>query len=152
MMYSYYALSLLKIPCPWKRYLTLAQLAQFSAVVVYSTICSVLWTYSSSTTVGWKPYAAVGVQVWEMVSLFVLFSLFYKKSYGTNAKKHQPRKDATSTMDSCSDALEAVAKDAQGVVANASKGAQKVVSNACMTASGQSVRNATNTPSWSIIH
>jgi elongation of very long chain fatty acids protein 4 len=86
MMYSYYAMSLLKIPCPWKRYLTLAQLAQFSAVVLYSTF---VWTYYSSNiqTAGWRPYAAISIQVWEMVSLFALFSIFYKKSYGTSKTK-----------------------------------------------------------------
>jgi len=82
MMYAYYAMSLLKIPCPWKRYLTLAQLAQFSAVVLYSVVCVLLWTWKYDN-LGWQPYVAVGVQVWEMVSLFALFSIFYKKSYGS---------------------------------------------------------------------
>merc|ERR1711862_1083382 len=35
-MYSYYTLSLLKISCPWKKYLTMAQLFQFTTVVIYS--------------------------------------------------------------------------------------------------------------------
>lgn len=152
MMYSYYAMSLLKIPCPWKRYLTLAQLTQFSTVVLYSIITTVIWTYSYQN-LGWKPYAAVGVQVWEMLSLFVLFTFFYKKSYGSNATaKVNKIESRNGTMKSCAAALDAVAKDAQGVVSNASKGVQKVVSNACMTPPGQSVMSATNKPSWSIIN
>jgi hypothetical protein len=86
MMYAYYAMSLLKIPCPWKRYLTLAQLTQFSTVVLYSTVCVMMWTLKNEH-LGWEPYVAVGVQVWEMVSLFALFTIFYKKSYGTGKTK-----------------------------------------------------------------
>lgn len=91
MMYAYYAMSLLKIPCPWKRYLTLAQLAQFSTVVLYSVVCVLLWTWKHDT-LGWQPYVAVGVQVWEMVSLFLLFTLFYKKSYGSKRENMKLQK------------------------------------------------------------
>jgi hypothetical protein len=45
-----------------------------------------MWTLKNEN-LGWEPYAAVGVQVWEMFSLFALFSMFYKKSYGTSKAK-----------------------------------------------------------------
>merc|ERR1712087_1062039 len=38
MMYSYYTMSLMRISCPWKKYLTMGQLIQFSTVVVYSMV------------------------------------------------------------------------------------------------------------------
>ena len=77
MMYSYYTLSLLKIPCPWKKYLTMAQLAQFCTVIVYS-ICSMLQMPEEGT---WKQYLGHSIQDFEMTSLFVLFMHFYRKAY-----------------------------------------------------------------------
>ena len=79
MMYSYYALALLKVRCPWKRYLTQAQLLQFTTVVVYSFVCMQMWP---KDLVESRHYLCIGIQVWEMVSLFVLFFIFYRKSYG----------------------------------------------------------------------
>jgi elongation of very long chain fatty acids protein 4 len=79
LMYGYYTLALLKIPCPWKRYLTQAQLLQFFSVIIYS-ICSVyLWPRDQQER---DHYIGLYVQLWEMSSLFILFALFYKKSYG----------------------------------------------------------------------
>ena len=83
MMYSYYAMALLKIPCPFKRYLTMAQLTQFATVVAYSFVCVTMWPSGQRD---WRAYTAICTQVWEMVSLFALFSLFYKKSYGNQKK------------------------------------------------------------------
>jgi len=77
MMYSYYTLALLKIQCPWKKYLTMAQLAQFCSVIVYS-LTSMINMPEEGT---WKQYIGHGVQDFEMTSLFLLFMHFYRKAY-----------------------------------------------------------------------
>jgi len=79
LMYSYYALALLKISCPWKRFLTQAQLLQFTTVVIYSAFSMALWPKDEWE---WKHVLCIGIQVWEMGSLFVLFYFFYRRSYG----------------------------------------------------------------------
>ena len=77
-MYSYYTLSLLKVPCPWKRFLTQAQLLQFLSVIVYTIfVVKGLYTQNAAT----KLYLCPAVQVFEMASLFFLFMKFYSKSY-----------------------------------------------------------------------
>ena len=83
MMYSYYTLSLLKIRCPWKKYLTQAQLLQFVSVVVYSSFSMVRMPDGAT----WRHYLAYSVQVFEMVSLFVLFLFFYRKAYSSKKTK-----------------------------------------------------------------
>jgi GNS1/SUR4 family len=83
MMYSYYTFSLLKISCPWKRYLTQAQLLQFASVVTYSVIGSTLYLPSGS----WREYTAHAIQDFEMISLFVLFLHFYRKAYSDKKDK-----------------------------------------------------------------
>merc|ERR1739842_221760 len=85
-MYSYYTMSLLRMSCPWKKYLTMAQLAQFTTVVVYSMVS--LYVLPSETH--WKNYGALVVQVGEMTSLFLLFLHFYKKSYNKGGKSKAP--------------------------------------------------------------
>lgn len=90
MMYSYYALSLLKIRCPWKKYLTQAQLLQFTSVVTYTIFSMFLW--DREVTTGWH-YFAGGVQMFEMISLFVLFFSFYRKAY---SQKRKSSKNVTS--------------------------------------------------------
>jgi len=82
MMYSYYTLSLLKIRCPWKKYLTMAQLTQFVSVLLYSA-CSI-WQMPAEGT--WKHYLGHCIQDFEMISLFVLFLHFYKKAYSRKQK------------------------------------------------------------------
>ena len=78
LMYSYYTLSLLKVPCPWKRFLTQAQLLQFLSVIVYTIfVVKGLYTQNAATTL----YLCPAVQVFEMASLFFLFMKFYSKSY-----------------------------------------------------------------------
>ena len=79
MMYSYYTLSLLKFSCPWKRYITQAQLLQFMSVVVYTAVSFVI-VYREGKAES-KHYACFVVQTFEMVSMFYLFSLFYSKAY-----------------------------------------------------------------------
>eukprot|EP00536_Pseudo-nitzschia_multiseries_P010747 jgi/Psemu1/259222/estExt_Genewise1Plus.C_3380012 len=77
MMYSYYTLSLLKFPCPWKRFITQAQLIQFTSVVVYTAFSFGILRKEI------EPIHNIcfAVQTFEMVSLFYLFSLFYSKAY-----------------------------------------------------------------------
>lgn len=77
MMYSYYTLSLLKIRCPWKKYLTMAQLTQFVSVLLYSAFSM----YNMPKEGTWKHYLGHSIQDFEMSSLFVLFMHFYRKAY-----------------------------------------------------------------------
>ena len=86
MMYSYYTLALLRISCPWKKYLTVAQLLQFTTVVIYSIVS--LCVLPSNTH--WKHYSALACQCGEMISLFLLFLHFYRKSYGTKSSEKKP--------------------------------------------------------------
>jgi len=79
LMYSYYTLSLLKIRCPWKKYLTAAQLGQFVTVNLYTFAAIYFWCYEPTVHIN-IAIAAV-VQLSEMTSLFVLFYIFYRKSY-----------------------------------------------------------------------
>lgn len=82
MMYSYYTLSLLKIRCPWKKYLTMAQLTQFISVLLYSA-CSMYKMPKEGT---WRHYLGHCIQDFEMMSLFVLFMHFYRKAYSRKQK------------------------------------------------------------------
>ncbi len=93
LMYSYYALALMKVRCPWKRYLTQAQLLQFTSVVIYTVATAYMHYHrvSPEAIEGVQPslrtyYFCCVVQVFEMVSLFVLFSLFYKRKYSSSSK------------------------------------------------------------------
>jgi elongation of very long chain fatty acids protein 4 len=97
MMYSYYTLSLLKINCPWKRYLTQAQLLQFTSVIIYS-IYSAKKLYDQKAESQF--FVAIAVQVFEMVSLFFLFMHFYSKAY---SKKKASSKNSSSDSDNGSD-------------------------------------------------
>ena len=143
LMYSYYALSLCKISCPWKRFLTQAQLVQFTSVVVY-TLCMPIF---SVDTLEQKHYIAMGVQIWEMASLFVLFSLFYKKSYG---KKQQQR--STPKPTDIDDQCQAAVAAASNVVGSAAKDAGKIASTAgkVMNDVTKPAQKAMNQPSWSM--
>jgi elongation of very long chain fatty acids protein 4 len=105
MMYSYYALSLLKIRCPWKKYLTMAQLAQFLSVLIYSAVSII----NMPVEANWKHYAAYCTQVFEMTSLFVLFMHFYRKAYSD--KQKQPKQMTASDNDSTSAACSSVSSE-----------------------------------------
>jgi elongation of very long chain fatty acids protein 4 len=94
LMYSYYTLSLLKINCPWKKYLTQCQLIQFVSVVLYS----IYSTFQIPPGTHWTKYFSYLIQVFEMVSLFVFFSLFYKKAY--NTKKPQSKISSSTSASS----------------------------------------------------
>jgi len=93
MMYSYYTFSLLKIRCPWKKYLTQAQLLQFLSVLAYSA-----WSmYRMEEEANWTHYLAYSIQVFEMTSMFVLFLHFYSKAY---RKRHELVTEDKSSADS----------------------------------------------------
>jgi len=94
MMYSYYALSLLKIRCPWKKYLTLAQLAQFCTVVLYTGISYMKVMKHAPKEV----LTCYLVQAFEMISLFILFTQFYIETYRkqTTSKKKAECKSSVS--------------------------------------------------------
>ena len=85
MMYSYYTLSLCKISCPWKRYLTQAQLTQFTSVVVYTGCCT--YIHMNKGDLESKHIGCLVVQFLEMTSLFVLFMHFYAKAYKSKKSK-----------------------------------------------------------------
>ncbi len=121
LMYSYYALALLKIACPWKKYLTQAQLLQFLSVLVYSVFSYLKWPEDERN---WRHVVAVVIQVWEMVSLFALFSFFYAKSYGKKSKKEKLDDDQ------CQKAVTNAVAGAADVVGNAAKDAEKFASQA----------------------
>lgn len=94
MMYSYYTLSLLKFSCPWKKYLTQAQLLQFTSVVIYTGFSVAIQLRQRIAEP--RHYACFAVQTFEMVSLFVLFMHFYSKAY----KKKKSQTKVTSEVES----------------------------------------------------
>ena len=107
MMYSYYTLSLLKVRCPWKKYLTQAQLLQFTTVLAY-TACMAYYHIRNSDVES-KHYWCMIIQSFEMISLFVLFMAFYSKAYKSKGNKTKggkddnesvPEQDSISTDDS----------------------------------------------------
>lgn len=140
LMYSYYALALLKVTCPWKRVLTQAQLLQFMSVVVY-TMATMYYHYYN------VPHEAIdgeqpsfqtflfccGVQVFEMVSLFILFSFFYKRSYSKKNKGKNNSKSKISskeTEDQCHKAMGEISLAAKEVAEHAAKDAGKLMATA----------------------
>lgn len=98
MMYSYYTLSLLKIQCPWKKYLTQAQLLQFLSVLAFSA-CSLYYMPEEGN---WTQYLAYGIQVFEMSSMFVLFLHFYVKAYSSKQRQRR-RKQLDASIASSAD-------------------------------------------------
>ena len=105
MMYSYYTLALLKIACPWKRYLTQAQLVQFISVVGYTIFC-----YTKQPAGTWiMPYV---VQLFEMVSLLVLFLHFYRKAYRSKQESKRTKAAAAAAAAASASVKVVVAEDA----------------------------------------
>lgn len=132
LMYSYYAFALLKIPCPWKKILTQAQLFQFTSVVVYTFFSVQMWPKEQRES---KHVICAAVQVWEMTSLFVLFSFFYMKSYG---KKKSMQK--ASDEDQCQKAVKEGVAGAAQAVESAAKNAGKLASSVQSTKGKINVR------------
>lgn len=71
-MYGYYALALCKVPCPWKKHLTMFQMVQFVCCAAQS--CYVFYKGNL-----WWPVPAL--QLFVMLNMLVLFSRFYAKKY-----------------------------------------------------------------------
>eukprot|EP00941_MAST-03F_sp_MAST-3F-sp1_P003721 g3721.t1 len=83
LMYSYYALALLKVPCPWKRSLTKLQLAQFVCVFgqsIYLFYLRMTLPEAEADIIS-PPTYLILVQSFAMVTLFLLFAAFYRKAY-----------------------------------------------------------------------
>jgi len=90
-MYSYYLLSALKLPCPWKKYVTMMQLTQFAVIFVQGWYA----IYLGST-----PTALVLLQQFVMVNMLVLFGKFYADSYSSKGKKKAtPSSDGSGQAD-----------------------------------------------------
>jgi len=120
-MYAYYAFALLKIPCPWKKYLTQAQLLQFTSVVIYSILSVNMWPKEQRE---FKHILCILIQVWEMTSLFILFAFFYMRSYG---KRNGAKKGADD--DQCQKAVEEGVTGAAQAVEIAAKNAGKIANS-----------------------
>jgi|TARA_B100001540_G_scaffold257055_1_gene234662 elongation of very long chain fatty acids protein 4 len=83
-MYSYYLMRALSIACPWKKYITMAQMAQFAIVFAHAVFvvvdghCPAILPYS---------------QMFVMTNMLVLFGRFYVGAYGEkkDAKKKKAR-------------------------------------------------------------
>lgn len=71
-MYGYYTLALMNIPCPWKKWITQAQMCQFCLCIAHA---------SYSMYVQNQPIILPLAQIFVMVNMLVLFGNFYYKSY-----------------------------------------------------------------------
>lgn len=71
-MYGYYTLALLNVPCPWKKWITNCQMLQFMLC-----FCHAMYVIYKKNTPIILPLA----QAFVMVNMLVLFGNFYKKSY-----------------------------------------------------------------------
>jgi len=81
LMYSYYTMALLGWSCPWKRFLTQAQLVQFCICLGHATWAAVTGVY---------PFHICLVEIWVMVSMLYLFTKFYNSAYKGTAKGAAP--------------------------------------------------------------
>jgi elongation of very long chain fatty acids protein 4 len=86
-MYGYYTLALLGVPCPWKKWITNCQMAQFCLVLSHS--CYVVYK-------GNAPIVLPLAQAFVMINMLVLFGMFYQKKYikpvGEGADKKEAKK------------------------------------------------------------
>jgi len=71
-MYSYYLMASLNIPCPWKKYITQMQMVQFVVCFFSALFCLVTGSY---------PWYICLLQIYVMLNMFVLFFNFYRKAY-----------------------------------------------------------------------
>jgi elongation of very long chain fatty acids protein 4 len=71
-MYGYYTLALLNVPCPWKKWITNCQMMQFMLVLVHS--CYVAYK-------GNVPIELPLLQAFVMINMLVLFGQFMRKAY-----------------------------------------------------------------------
>lgn len=72
-MYGYYTMALLNIPCPWKKWITNCQMLQFAACLTHS----IYVIYKGN-----MPIALPLAQGFVMINMLILFGNFYAKSYG----------------------------------------------------------------------
>jgi elongation of very long chain fatty acids protein 4 len=77
-MYSYYLMAALKIRCPWKQYITMAQMLQFAIVFAHS--CFVIFDGHCPKILPWS-------QMFVMTNMLVLFGQFYVKTYTKKKEK-----------------------------------------------------------------
>uniref|UniRef100_A0A9J8A5R8 Elongation of very long chain fatty acids protein n=1 Tax=Cyprinus carpio carpio TaxID=630221 RepID=A0A9J8A5R8_CYPCA len=80
LMYSYYGLSAVPAMRPylwWKKYITQGQLVQF-VLTMFQTSCAVVWP--CGFPMGWLYF-----QITYMITLILLFSNFYIKTYKSHA-------------------------------------------------------------------
>ena len=77
-MYGYYTLTLLNIPCPWKRWITNCQMLQFSLCLTHSIYVA----YKKNL-----PVELPMVQAFVMVNMLILFGQFYVKSYFSSSRQ-----------------------------------------------------------------
>ncbi|KDN47753.1 putative FEN1-fatty acid elongase [Tilletiaria anomala UBC 951] len=87
LMYFYYALTSLKIPCPWKKAVTTSQIVQF--VIDLFVVYFASYNYAANTYLPWLPhvgtcagaeYAAISGCVC-LTSYLFLFIAFYQRTY-----------------------------------------------------------------------
>jgi len=76
LMYGYYTMAALKLPCPWKRVLTQMQMVQFVLCMSAGTYCM----YH-----GYYPFWLSLLNIWVMVNMLVLFGQFYRNKYKSAA-------------------------------------------------------------------
>ena len=79
-MYGYYTLALLNIPCPWKKWITNCQMLQFVLCLVHAVYC-----YYKENVPRILPLA----QGFVMVNMLILFGHFYVESYLKKEKKQK---------------------------------------------------------------
>lgn len=72
-MYGYYTMALLNIPCPWKRWITNCQMLQFAVCLTHAG-----YVFYRDEMPRGLSYA----QAWVMVNMLYLFGRFYAESYG----------------------------------------------------------------------
>jgi elongation of very long chain fatty acids protein 4 len=77
-MYGYYTMALLNIPCPWKKWITNCQMMQFCACLAHSC---------HAYAVGNVGHILPLAQGFVMVNMLVLFGHFYIESYIKKGKK-----------------------------------------------------------------
>ena len=80
-MYGYYTLALLNVPCPWKKWITNMQMLQFAVCLVHS----VYVIYKGNA-----PILLPLGQMFVMLNMLVLFGNFYAKTY--SKAKRTPEK------------------------------------------------------------
>lgn len=72
LMYGYYTMALLNIPCPWKKWITNCQMIQF--MCCFANSCYAIWK-------GNAPIILPLAQAFVMINMLVLFGQFYVKKY-----------------------------------------------------------------------